>query len=58
MSSNKVMNLFEAMSIARLKGTYRMHGDIIFLSIGHLHAKFGEIIFSLLGQSYVGTGKG
>lgn len=59
-SSNAQMTLFEAISCAdhTLRGKYRLCGHIIFLCLMQEHAKYGEIIFSLLAQSYVQTGRG
>lgn len=58
-SSNKLMNLLEAISLTDvLKGKYSFEADVIFLCYHYTHACWGEIIFSLLAQSYVDSGKG
>lgn len=57
-SSNKLMGLFEAISIAVIGGKYRIYGDVVFLCTRYEHAPLGEIVFSLLTESYVETGKG
>lgn len=58
-SSNKIMNLFEAVCRCdeRIAG-YSIQGEVVFLCFRKLHAKLGEIMFSLLGESYVETGRG
>lgn len=59
-SSNKLMNLLEAISLSDklLKRKYSFEADVIFLCYHYTHACWGEIIFSLLAQSYVDGGKG
>ncbi|KJX97665.1 hypothetical protein TI39_contig474g00001 [Zymoseptoria brevis] len=57
-SSNDLMNLFEAISIAELGGRYRMYGEVVFLCYSKEEASLGEIVFSLLAESYVESGRG
>ncbi|KAK3723426.1 hypothetical protein LTR37_001678 [Vermiconidia calcicola] len=59
-SSNKLMNLFEAISIADddFDGCFEMKADVIFLCFRPSHARLSEIVFSLLANSYVGDGRG
>ncbi|KAK3112031.1 hypothetical protein LTR53_012112 [Teratosphaeriaceae sp. CCFEE 6253] len=59
-SSNKLMNLIEAICVCdvALNDRYRMRGGVIYLCCRFAHARFGEILFSILGQSYVATGRG
>jgi hypothetical protein len=71
--SNPLMSLFNAIAqsnltfIARERAAfdvgdmavkYRLHGDVIFLGFRRDHAAIGEIVFSVLAQSYTKTGKG
>ncbi|KAK5740056.1 hypothetical protein LTR17_004954 [Elasticomyces elasticus] len=59
-SSNKVMNLIEAIGLydRELDNRYWMQGDVIFLAYRYLQSALGEVLFSILGQSYVETGRG
>lgn len=59
-SSNKVMNLLEAIAFADdlFGDKYSFEGGVIFLCYQPNHALYGEIIFSLLAESYVDGGKG
>lgn len=70
--SNPLMSLFNAIAHsnptfkarkrAALVGTqavtYRLHGDVVSLGFGRDHAAIGQIVFSVLAQSYIETGKG
>ncbi|KAI7308850.1 hypothetical protein KC315_g13218 [Hortaea werneckii] len=59
-SSNKVMNLIEATAFAEdlIGNRYSFDGGVVFLCYQPNHAVYGEIIFSLLAESYVDSGKG
>ncbi|KAK4500944.1 hypothetical protein PRZ48_006750 [Zasmidium cellare] len=58
-SSNDLMNLWEAISVAFYKEKkYRMRGDVIHLCCKKGQAPYSEILFSILTQSYISTGKG
>ncbi|KAK4494525.1 hypothetical protein PRZ48_014823 [Zasmidium cellare] len=56
--SNDLMNLFEAISIVCAEGKYRMRADVIFVCCKKVQAYFSEILFSVLAESYIWTGKG
>lgn len=57
-SSNKMMNLFEAISYESLGATYENRGEVIFLCFERTHATVGEILFSILAPCYHHTGRG
>jgi hypothetical protein len=62
-SSNRFLSLFNAIAQSHpddaiQKRHYRAWGNVVFLGFRTPHAMLGEIVFSVLAQSYHWTGKG
>ncbi|EME39101.1 hypothetical protein DOTSEDRAFT_38355 [Dothistroma septosporum NZE10] len=55
--ANALMSLFDSIG-AYLGGQYRIHGQVVYVCSRKTHASLGEMVMSLLGQTYDGTGKG
>jgi hypothetical protein len=57
-SGNRIMVIFALVAKAKGLKQYSLHGDVIFTAFREEHAIAAEVMFSLLAQSYITSGKG